>query len=143
MHIKFIMASLVTNNNNQMEVEVEEEELVKVGEDGEILEVEEMEEHKNIETYINKWEKVHKLGTMVRLLGLMVKSRMVDFTEECLGIHMLLDTGGRPGAKITKSGSGKGILLLEKNEVQIVGNTVILDYTGKCDSEGLYFTIFL
>ena len=104
------MASLVTNNNNQMEVEVDEEELVKVGEDGEILEVEEVEEHKNIETYINKWEKVHKLGTMVRLVRLMVKNRMVDNPEECLGLHILLETGGRPGSKITKDGTGKGRL---------------------------------
>ena len=129
------MASLVTNNNNQMEVEVEEEELVKVGENGELLEMEEVEEHKNIETYISKWEKVHQLAGLVRLVRLMISNRMVDFPEECLGLHILLETGGRPGSKITKDGTGKGILLLEKNEVKIVGNSVILDYIGKGAAE--------
>ena len=77
------MASLLTNNNNQMEVEVVEEGLEKVGEDGELLEVEEVEEHGSSETYISKWEKVHKRAGLVRLLRLMVKNRMVDFPEEC------------------------------------------------------------
>lgn len=129
------MASLVTNNNNQMEVEVDEEELVKVGEDGEILEVGEVEEHKNIETYISKWEKVHQLAGVVRLVRLMISNRMVDFPEECLGLYLLLETGGRPGAKMTKDGTGKGILLLEKSKVKIVGNSVILDYIVKGAAE--------
>ena len=60
---------------------------------------------------------------------------MVDNPEECLGVHLLLETGGRPGSKITKDGTGKGILLLEKSEVKIVGNSVILDYIGKGRAE--------